>query len=252
LHKCSIQDPQVSVPIAHVTAITNFSQLHIPVIPDFFKSHDCAICTKKGLDHFYPCCLQYLSQHAGHVTLSKRKAREELLQTGFVYYDVLPANHPDVEKNFDGLPSKEVIAYMFSTNMVNGIKELCKFPIGVGYQGPLFPMNLVEHQPMLLAGELETDEKLTKWEQDMYKQYAVINEDTCPPHRMARAICHQCETKTVFVGPSVKIGSIKPPRRIKLRNLLPRSGALKWQLNNWLTSSKSITLMLPPVHPILP
>ena len=25
---------------------------------------------------------------------------------------------------------------------------------------------------------------------------------------MARAICHQCKTKTVFIGPSVKIGSI--------------------------------------------
>ena len=100
--------------------------------------------------------------------LSKRKAREKVLWTGFVYYDVLKANHPDAEKNFDSLPSKEAIAYMFSTNMVNGIKELCKFPIGVGYQGPLFPMNLVEHQPMLLAGELDTDEKLTKCEENMY------------------------------------------------------------------------------------
>jgi hypothetical protein len=120
--------------------------------------------------------------------LSKAKAREELMQTGVIYYDVLPANHPDVEKNFDGFPSKEAIAYIFSANMVNGVKELCKFPFGVGYKGPLFPMNLVEHQPMLLAGELKTNEQLTKCEQDMYKQYSEINEETCHPHRMARAI----------------------------------------------------------------
>ena len=60
------------------------------------------------------------------------------------------------------------MAYMFSTNMVNGIKELCKFPVLADYKGPLFPMNLVEHQPVILTDELETDEKLNKWEQDIY------------------------------------------------------------------------------------
>jgi hypothetical protein len=43
--------------------------------------------------------------------LSKTKARQELMWTGFIYYDVFPVNHSDVEKDFDGLPSKEAIAY---------------------------------------------------------------------------------------------------------------------------------------------
>ena len=46
----------------------------------------------------------------------------------------------------------------------------------------------------------------------MHKQYAKINEDTCPPHRIARAIYHQCKNKIVFFGPAVKIGSIKPTK----------------------------------------
>jgi hypothetical protein len=98
---------------------------------------------------------------------------------------------------------------MFNTNMVNGIHAVVPIPFSRGLQKVLsFPMFLVEHQPMELTGELEMDKKLDKWEQDIYKQYSEINPDNCPPVRMARAICHQCETKTVFIGPLVKIGSI--------------------------------------------
>jgi hypothetical protein len=108
------------------------------------------------------------------------KAREKMIETSFFHYLVLKVNHPGVEKNFDGLPSKKQIFSMFSANMTNGIHEMCKFPIGVGYQGPLFPLNLMEHQYMLLAEKLESNEKLIQWEQDMYQQYnAEINENNC-------------------------------------------------------------------------
>jgi hypothetical protein len=132
---------------------------------------------------------------------SKAKAREEIEKTGFINYDVLLAHHPDADNHFAGVPSKDAIAYMFNSNMVNGIHALCQYPFPDDYDGPVFPMFLVEHQPMDLTGELETDEKLNKWEQDIYKQYSEITPDNCPPVRMARAICHQCETKTVFIGP---------------------------------------------------
>jgi hypothetical protein len=69
-------------------------------------------------------------------------------------------------------------------------------------------MFLVEHQPMDLTGQLDTDEKLNRWEQDIYEQYSEITLDNCPPVQMARAICHQCKTKTVFIGDVVKIAGI--------------------------------------------
>jgi hypothetical protein len=112
---------------------------------------------------------------------SKAKAREEIEKTGFINYDVLQADHPQVDKCFEAVPSKDAIAFMFNTNMVNGIHALCQYPFPDDYNGPVFPMYLVEHQPMDLTGELETDEKLNKWEQDIYKQYSEITPDNCPP-----------------------------------------------------------------------
>jgi hypothetical protein len=46
----------------------------------------------------------------------------------------------------------------------------------------------------------------------MYEQYSEITPDNCPPVRMARAICHSRDTKTVFIGDLVKIaGKSTPP-----------------------------------------
>jgi hypothetical protein len=103
---------------------------------------------------------------------------------------------------------RRLLLIMFKRNMVNGIHALCQYPFPDDYNGPVFPMYLVEHQPMDLTGQLDTDEKLNKWEQDIYEQYSEITPDNCPPVRMARAICHQHKTKTVFIGDSVKIAGI--------------------------------------------
>jgi hypothetical protein len=104
-----------------------------------------------------------------HMTAqSKAKAREEIANTHFINFDVLPANHLHADKVFGAVPSKDAIAFMF----------LCQYPFLADYEGPVFPMYLVlEHQPMDLTGELETDEKLNKWEQDIYKQYSEITPD---------------------------------------------------------------------------
>jgi hypothetical protein len=139
---------------------------------------------------------------------SKAKAIQEIRETGFLNYDVLLAHHPDADNHFAGVPSKDAIAYMFNSNMVNGIHALCQYPFPDDYDGPVFPMFLVEHQPMDLTGQLDTDEKLNRWEEDMYEQYSEITPDNCPPVRMARAICHSRDTKTVFIGDSVKIAGI--------------------------------------------
>jgi hypothetical protein len=112
---------------------------------------------------------------------SKAKAIQEIQKTGFLNYDVLLAHHPDADNHFAGVPSKDAIAYMFNSNMVNGIHALCQYPFPDDYNGPVFPMFLVEHQPMDLTGQLDTDEKLNKWEQDIYKQYSEITPDNCPP-----------------------------------------------------------------------
>jgi hypothetical protein len=144
---------------------------------------------------------------------SKAKALQEIRETDFLNYDVLLAHHPDADNHFDGVPSKDAIALLFNSNMVNGIHALCQYPFPDDYDGPVFPMFLVEHQPMDLTGQLDTDEKLNRWEEDMYEQYSEITPDNCPPVRMARAICHSRDTKTVFIGDSVKIAGIATKKK---------------------------------------
>jgi hypothetical protein len=167
-----------------------------------FKSHEPAIaqscdpaivsnCTivrptqKKGTTSIPPLrSLQYIFADMPvlqQTAESKAKALQEIRETDFLNYDVLLAHHPDADNHFDGVPSKDAIALLFNSNMVNGIHALCQYPFPDDYDGPVFPMFLVEHQPMDLTGQLDTDEKLNKWEEDMYEQYSEITPDNCPP-----------------------------------------------------------------------
>jgi hypothetical protein len=128
-----------------------------------FKSHDRATNAKKGTTSIPPLrSLQYIFADMTvlqQTAESKAKAIQEIQKTGFLNYDVLLAHHPDADNHFAGVPSKDAIAYMFNSNMVNGIHALCQYPFLDDYNGPVFPMFLVEHQPMDLTGQLDTDEK---------------------------------------------------------------------------------------------
>jgi hypothetical protein len=215
-------DPAIGTPlqIARTCDRTNWSDLNRTNL-QIAQSCDPAIVSnrtivrptqKKGTTSIPPLrSLQYIFADMPvlqQTAESKAKAIQEIRETGFLNYDVLLAHHPDADNHFAGVPSKDAIAYMFNSNMVNGIHALCQYPFPDDYDGPVFPMFLVEHQPMDLTGQLDTDEKLNRWEEDMYEQYSEITPDNCPPVRMARAICHSRDTKTVFIGDSVKIAGI--------------------------------------------
>jgi hypothetical protein len=86
---------------------------------------------KKGTTSISPLCsLQYIFADMPvlqQTAESKAKALQEIRETDFLNYDVLLAHHPDADNHFDGVPSKDAIAYIVQQQ--HGQWDSCIVPI---------------------------------------------------------------------------------------------------------------------------